>query len=173
MNSDSTYRVWVGCLACYNAGRLVGDWFDADECPLTESEFDEAIPNHLKAKAGDLYPHEEIWVMDHENSPVDGEYSPNAAHEYAEWMAGIDDLDVLKAWLSNGNEFNADTADEIQEAYAGHFDSDEAFAQELADEVGAIQEDVQWPYTCIDWEHAARELMYDYWSDNGYYFRNQ
>ena len=23
-------RVWIGCLACYNEGNLVGDWFDAD-----------------------------------------------------------------------------------------------------------------------------------------------
>jgi hypothetical protein len=22
--------VWIGCLACYNAGRLVGAWFPAD-----------------------------------------------------------------------------------------------------------------------------------------------
>lgn len=26
---DTTPRIWVGCLAHYNAGRLVGEWFDA------------------------------------------------------------------------------------------------------------------------------------------------
>lgn len=26
---DTTARIWVGCLACHNAGRLVGEWFDA------------------------------------------------------------------------------------------------------------------------------------------------
>lgn len=27
--TDTTPRVWIGCLACYNTGRLVGDWHDA------------------------------------------------------------------------------------------------------------------------------------------------
>ena len=26
--------------------------------------------------------------------------------------------------------------------------------------------------TCIDWEFASRELMYDYFEVDGYYFRN-
>lgn len=36
------------------------------------------------------------------------------------------------------------------------------YAQELADEIGAIPRDVAWPMTCIDWEHAASELKTDY-----------
>ena len=28
-NTDTTPRAWIGCLACYNDGRLVGDWVDA------------------------------------------------------------------------------------------------------------------------------------------------
>ena len=36
------------------------------------------------------------------------------------------------------------------------------YAEELADDIGAIPKDAQWPMTCIDWEHAARELQYDY-----------
>jgi hypothetical protein len=36
------------------------------------------------------------------------------------------------------------------------------YAQELADDCGLIPRDVSWPLTCIDWQHAARELEYDY-----------
>ena len=36
------------------------------------------------------------------------------------------------------------------------------YAQELAEDIGAVKSDAQWPHTCIDWEHAARELQYDY-----------
>jgi hypothetical protein len=36
------------------------------------------------------------------------------------------------------------------------------YAQELAEDIGAVKADAQWPHTCIDWEHAARELQYDY-----------
>jgi len=36
------------------------------------------------------------------------------------------------------------------------------YAQELAEDIGAIGSDNQWPLYCIDWEWAARELKHDY-----------
>ena len=59
----------------------------------------------------------------------------------------------------------------VEELYQGDYDDDEDFAMPLAKDVGMLREDVQWPYTCIDWEHAARELMYDYGESGGHYFR--
>jgi hypothetical protein len=38
------------------------------------------------------------------------------------------------------------------------------YAQELADDIGAIPNDAAWPLTCIDWDQAARELQQDYTS---------
>ena len=38
----------------------------------------------------------------------------------------------------------------------------EDYARELADDIDAIQKDNAWPYTCIDWGQAARELQMDY-----------
>lgn len=38
----------------------------------------------------------------------------------------------------------------------------EDYARELADDLGLLDNDTQWPHTCIDWQHAARELQYDY-----------
>jgi hypothetical protein len=38
------------------------------------------------------------------------------------------------------------------------------YAQELAEDIGAIDSNAQWPAYCIDWERAARELQYDYTS---------
>lgn len=38
------------------------------------------------------------------------------------------------------------------------------YAQELAEDCGMMPEDLHWPLNCIDWEHAARELRYDYTS---------
>ena len=40
----------------------------------------------------------------------------------------------------------------------------ETYAQELADDIGAINSDATWPNNCIDWERAARELQMDYTS---------
>lgn len=62
--------------------------------------------------------------------------------------------------------------EDFEEAYSGEFDSDEDFARDMAEQTDAIKEDMAWPYSCIDWEHASRELMYDYSEQDGHYFRN-
>ena len=36
------------------------------------------------------------------------------------------------------------------------------YAQQLADDIGAIDSQAQWPMSCIDWKQAARELQTDY-----------
>lgn len=38
------------------------------------------------------------------------------------------------------------------------------YAEELADDIGAIDRNAKWPVNCIDWEQAARELQMDYTS---------
>ena len=60
---------------------------------------------------------------------------------------------------------------DAEDAYAGEFDSDEEFAQSVADGMGVDINTPEWPHSCIDWAQAARELMYDYFSDDDYYFR--
>jgi len=36
------------------------------------------------------------------------------------------------------------------------------YAQELAEDIGAVNRDATWPNNCIDWKQAARELRMDY-----------
>lgn len=79
--------------------------------------------------------------------------------------------EVNQAYIDNVGEEYA-TAEQAEEAYAGEFKDDEEFAEDMAEQIGAITDDVQWPYTCIDWKYASRELMYDYFEMDGYYFRN-
>lgn len=38
----------------------------------------------------------------------------------------------------------------------------ETYAEELADDIGAIDRDARWPINCIDWEAAANQLKVDY-----------
>ena len=40
----------------------------------------------------------------------------------------------------------------------------ERYAEELANDIGAINADATWPNSCIDWERAANELKQDYTS---------
>ena len=79
---------------------------------------------------------------------------------------GYYELDVISAAVDCGIAI-----DGIDDSYQGEYKSDEDFAQNMAEELGLINRDVSWPYTCIDWEWAAKELMYDYCESNGHYFR--
>lgn len=36
------------------------------------------------------------------------------------------------------------------------------YAQDLAEDIGAVNTDSTWPNNCIDWEEAASELQIDY-----------
>jgi len=36
------------------------------------------------------------------------------------------------------------------------------YAQELAEDCGMLNDSDRWPYTCIDWDRAARDLKMDY-----------
>lgn len=81
------------------------------------------------------------------------------------------DSEAYKAYAECvGGEY--DTVGGFEDSYAGQFDSDETFAENLADELGLIDANASWPNTCIDWERAAREIMFDYYESHGYYFRS-
>jgi hypothetical protein len=77
------------------------------------------------------------------------------------------ELDNLRAELAILRE-----AKEEMEGYAGESWEDGVtmvhdryfidYAQELADDIGAIDAKASWPNSCIDWDRAARELQMDY-----------
>lgn len=88
--------------------------------------------------------------------------------EYADaYDSSSYDIDVINAAI----DCDVNLSD-IDESYNGKHDSDADFAEQMADDFGAVPKDAQWPLTCIDWDQAARELMYDYCSSNDHYFRN-
>ena len=50
--------------------------------------------------------------------------------------------------------------EQFEESYVGEFDSIGDYAEELATDIGDVtgSQLVMWPFTCIDWERAGREL---------------
>lgn len=163
-------KAWIGCLACYNAGNLKGDWVDG----LEAADF---VPCNISG-------HEEWWVMDHECLPViKGECSPAEFGKAAEWWNEIVaeiDVDAATAWVSFladlGESWADKTVGDFFDTYSGEFDSPEDFAMEMAEETGSLSADLGWPHNCIDWDRAARELMHDYievrGSGTSYFFRS-
>jgi antirestriction protein len=128
------------------------------ECPECGSEdVDHKITN------------EEWIVCDYEGIPKQfvGEY--DLSDDFWAYSEFLDNTALDQEAVDAGLDCDI-PLDKIEDAYQGEFESDEDFAQQLAEDVGDLRDDLRWPYTCIDWEWAARDLMYDYTASDGHYF---
>jgi antirestriction protein len=169
-------RVWIGCLACYNEGTLLGQWYEADEAgEVTTRELHAAagVPTtddgYLIGRDAWFGPHEELWCLDVDEAPegLHREMSPSEAQEIGDLLNELErqriDADAFAAYCSHvGADFKEDTISDFEEAYNGEWDSREDFAQELADDLGLVPDEQPWPLSYIDWERAARDLFMDY-----------
>ena len=71
----------------------------------------------------------------------------------------LEELETLKALQKEGEDYCSDWSYGevlIRDSYF------KEYAEELANEIGAIDSNVNWPVSCIDWEQAASELQMDY-----------
>jgi len=163
--TEITPRIYVASLSDYNAGRLVGKWIDLEG--KTKEDVLEEVNEMLKTSKEPIA--EEWAIHDFESMPDLGE-NPDLEKVVAIADAIAEHGEAFLAYA----KYQGDCATKkgFEDSYQGQYSNDEKFAQEMAKQCEDIQKEVHWPYTCIDWEHAARELMYDYFEEDGYYFRN-
>jgi len=166
-------KVWVGCLACYNDGRLMGAWFDADEVgDLTSDELhDVHDPNRhdLKDQREGYGQHEEIWCFDIEGfGHWNREMSPSHAAELDAAITALTDrtgapADAVLAWAAHHGADLADLqGDGFEDAWHGEHDSAEAFVEQHYED--CYGEDALGPLAqYIDWERVARDWGFDGW----------
>lgn len=169
--AKETPRVWVGCLACYNGGGLVGEWVDAiaaDEVTV------ESLHSSANVVTEPWDVHEELWCMDHENfhGLLSGECSPMEAQRIAEIMESFTDgpIEALGAYVSWSGASLEDAVRDFSDHYNGEWDSEKDFAYSLADDMG-FDAGSSWPGSYIDWDAATRDLFMDYAYIDGYVFR--
>jgi len=161
--TDETPRVWIGCLHCYNAGYLVGEWFPArgaDEVGLSD----------VHKGTGHLYPAcEELWCLDHEFIPVRHEFGPLEAAEWGRVFeeVGQEQWPAVCAWVESGDYVARGDSElpviaDFEERYCGHWDSFREYAEDLADQTGLT---AGWPDTAVDYfnyDAWTRDLRHDY-----------
>lgn len=174
----SDRRIWVGCLHCYNDGRLIGEWFDVD----TTDESDVNLTTvHSNGKLTSSC--EELWVVDYEGFEglIKGEGNVSTfyeAHAFVEGLPEWIDRDAVFAYMDDQHMSPSkfDLGD-FEEAYQGEYKNDEEFAEELVEQIydldDALPDLLRYR---IDWEGVARDLLCsDYSSvefdDHHYYFR--
>lgn len=176
---DTTPRAWIGCLHCYNDGRLVGEWFDAegaDKITLADVHGGAA---HFRSDC------EEMWVMDHENIPVRGEMSPYDAAQWAEVLAAVDEhlRPALCAWVETGTYVAEGFSDlpsipDFEERYCGEHETFTFYAHELAEGIGLLHDVPEEVVRYFNWDSWTRDLGYDYTTADSpsggvFVFRNQ
>lgn len=163
----TTPRAWVGCLGCYNAGRLVGKWVDGTEAG-------DVTPADLGLTPTIYDSHDELWVMDHEGygRALTGECSPVEAQRRAELIAAIEEehypAGAVFAWAeltgADLEEWDARTRELFEDCYHGEWPSFRDYAEDFAESTGAVDEEARWPHSYIDWDRAADELEQGYWT---------
>ncbi len=159
-------RIYVGSLSDYNAGNLHGVWIelggkDAEEVYAEIRAMLASSPSDEVAEEWAIHDYDEFGGISL------GEYE---AIEHVVTIAGLLNTphgEAFAAWFSSSG---AEVSDQLLEAsfleeFAGQHDSEAAYAQKLADEVVDMRRESEWPFTCIDWDRAWRELSFDgYWS---------
>lgn len=98
-----------------------------------------------------------------EEAEAGDDAAATAAAESAleEWDASAegDELKALQALADEAEGYCDDWRHGAQLIRDSHFAT---YAQELAEEIGAIDRNAKWPLAHIDWEAAAEELKQDY-----------
>jgi len=159
MTKNETPRIWIACLAAYNEGTLHGEWVDV-------TDYDDLIEAKDRIIASSPAFHPEEWaIFDYE-----GFYGLDLG-EYADFEKIARIAELIE---THGEEFAAFaghvglefvTADKFLEDFCGQWASEEQFAEELFDEVYALEGVHEAVRNYIDYEKFARDLFInDYYS---------
>ena len=163
-HSDTNPRIYVACLASYNAGRLHGRWINAAQ---NADGIRNEIADMLKKSSEPLA--EEWAIHDYEGY---GEYRLSESED-------IDDVSAMASQIVEHGEpylvalalsSNRAEADALMEEYCGQFNSDEEFAEQLLEDTDMMPKDLP-AWIHIDWGWTAKEIMMDYAECSGHYFR--
>lgn len=169
INDTDTPSAWIGCLGCYNSGRLIGKWIPGVECDdLAAAGLTNSTGKCLRCGA------DEFLAFDHENfmGLLDGgEPNPMECYTAAMQLADVPEYEreIVAAWLGNGMDFDLDA---MRDAYVGEYGSDRDFAESLVNENGLLESIPENLQNYFDYDAYARDLMFDAWEYNDHYFWN-
>lgn len=137
-STDTPPRAWIGCLGCYNSGRLHGDWIEG----TSANDADELRAAGIIDSFGSC-PHcgaEELWTFDHEGYAglIRGECSPAHAQRLAELLDDVDEPEAFAHYADHCGDVDY-ALETFDEAYAGEWWSLREYAEELADDLGWLR----------------------------------
>ena len=156
--TTDTPRIYVACLASYNAGILHGEWIDATDADTIREEIQEMLTRSSCPGA------EEWAIHDYEGFGSIRLSEFEDIDRVAELGALIDEHGEAFAAYADHVGVDYATEESFQDAYCGEWDSEKAYGESLFDDLYAhdVPEHIA-PY--IDYEAFARDLFInDYFS---------
>lgn len=181
--------IWLGCLSCYNNGRLNGKWITAEQA--AEPEAAETLNglatletitgltnldiagnytvNRCRKCFGD-----EFDVMDHQLIPQCCA-TVKEFYDNAEQLAELHNTGELEALTLLNSNLVMSSLDELIEYhhdnYQGEYNTMNDFAEHLIDE-GVIEIPATMPAHWVDIDAIARDLEHDHFEISGHVWRN-
>lgn len=146
-------RVYAACLASYNAGILHGAWIDCEG--LTAEEITDAIQAML---AKSPVPDAEEWAFhDFEGWGGLRISESESAEQLAEWAEVLADHDgeARLAYVDHGCSLES-----FEDAYRGHWDSEQDYADDYADERMAGMGIDHRLFELVDTRHGSPDLCW-------------
>jgi len=163
-NKKLEAAVYVGTYGKYNSGSIAGKWLQIADYD-SRDDFYKACEELHKDESDPEYMFQDWECMP--SSMIGESWIDSKFWDYLTVMNdSYLDAEVIQAAIDLEIP-----AEDIEDAYISEYDSDEDFAFEMADACG-FEESNTWPQSCIDWEMAARDLMFEHHESNGHYFRN-
>jgi len=171
---DDTPRIYVACLASYNAGILHGAWIDADRDAEEIMEEIRVIlrsspePNVLvdcpecegagceECKDGKVPSSEEWAIHDYEGFGGVQIAEYQGIEEVADLAAKIAEYGEAYACYVDHEGIDHATVEGFEEAYCGEWDSEQDYAEYLFDECYEVPDYLQF---YIDYEKFARDIF--------------
>jgi len=153
-----TPRVYIASLAHYNAGNLVGKWFDVD------GDLETDVHKYIHSLSCHGQPCEEWAIHDYEGF---GKYRVSEYHglpELKEIAEAIEEHgEAITGYMENMGEVSPDIP-AFEEAYSGEWDTEQDYAEQLFNEI-YLSDVPQHLEAYIDYEKWTRDLfMCDYYS---------
>lgn len=153
-------KIYVACLASYNAGTLFGKWIEANQ---TAEEIQEEIAEMLKNSPEIGAEEWAVHDFDGFGSINLGEY-PNL-ERVSKIAALLEEYgDAFSLWYchQDGSYVEIEEMEErFNEQCHGAHDSKEAFADYLLDSTGGLDSVPEWVRNYFDYQAYARDLEFD------------
>ena len=172
--------IWIGCLSCYNNGRLNGKWITAEQAAEPEAAETlnglasvETVGEYTASRCRKCFG-DEFDVMDHQLIPKSCA-DVKEFYDNAEQLAELHNTGELETITLLASNLSMETLDQLIEYhsqnYQGEYNTMKDFAEHLIDNF-VIEIPASLPAHWVDIDAIARDLTYDHFEIAGHIWRN-